>query len=257
MFKEVLLAVCVAFLTGCSSMSISNNVSSKELADKTVMITNGSGGGSGVILKSTQRGSLILTNRHICEGVSEGGTVQSNKVKAAVVAMKPSKVHDLCLIRVGQDMGVNTKVADRAGKNLETSIVSGHPQLLPNIINTGHFAGYMDVEMMVGILDCDGDETSEEDILTCAIFGKKALMQKFETQVISNIIAPGNSGSAVFNSKGEVVNLVFAGYGRTLSYGITVPNSYIQDFLKDELKTLEWQRPAPKKVVKDEADSNE
>src|SRR5690606_16349021 len=50
------------------------------------------------------------------------------------------------------------------------------------------------------------------------------------------LIAPGNSGSAVYNDDGEIIALVFAGIGRGMSPGILVPHEYIVGFLADAKK---------------------
>jgi S1-C subfamily serine protease len=56
-----------------------------------------------------------------------------------------------------------------------------------------------------------------------------------ESNTISTLTFPGNSGSAVFNSKGEVVNILYAGPNPLFLYGITVKNSQIHAAFRDML----------------------
>lgn len=51
----------------------------------------------------------------------------------------------------------------------------------------------------------------------------------------TSITFPGNSGSGVFNKKGELVNLIYAGPDPLFMYGITVPHRYIKNALEASL----------------------
>ena len=53
---------------------------------------------------------------------------------------------------------------------------------------------------------------------------------------------PGSSGSAIYNEKGEISALVFAGQG-DLGYAFAVPVEYIYAFLGTEISSLEIQYP--------------
>lgn len=215
------------------------------------VVSDGGGGGSGVVLSSTSSASYVLSNRHVCQGMVPGGTVTTAKgMKSRIAAMKISKVHDLCLIKVNRNLYLSTKVAKSESQAGESSRVVGHPHLLPQIEAQGQFTGFMDVTMMVGVEPCTEEDLKTGDpmedlgrAMECMFLGGKPIVETFETQAISSIIAPGNSGSGVFNDDGELVNLVFAGIGGSLSHGITVPNGYVRSFLKSEVSKLKWQTP--------------
>jgi hypothetical protein len=55
---------------------------------------------------------------------------------------------------------------------------------------------------------------------------------------------PGSSGSAVFNDRGEIAGLVFAGRGE-LGYAFSVPQAFIYSFVNDEASTLPYLAPGP------------
>lgn len=250
MKKFALLALIM--FTGC--VSAPKMDPNSDLAYHAVSITAQSGGGgSGVVLKSTDSGSIILTNRHICVAIAGGGTVTTQeKMTARVADFKASKHTDLCVIRVNRNLHINTKVATREGRNFEKSYVAGHPYLFPTMVVEGHFSGFMDVTLMTGAQKCDGNEVGDDEIY-CDIYGMKPVIQTFESQAISNLIAPGNSGSAVFNDRGEVTNLIFAGAGG-ISPGLTIPNGQIRAFLTKELKGLTWMAPNKEGLVESAAE---
>lgn len=252
--KKVIL-VLFAFLSGCSSLHKEDLTLEKDLSRTVVsIVSDGGGGGSGVVLVSNSSGSLVLTNRHICAAIAAGGVVTTVGGKKARVALfKPSKQHDLCLIKTNRDFGLSTNVSDREGTEFEKAFVVGHPNLMPEVAAPGHFSGFMDVEIMTGIEPCPTDEAELgklglQELLMCLMIGGRPKLETLESQVVSSLIAPGNSGSPVFNSNGEVVNLVFAGIGENLSHAITVPNGQIRAFLSSETKRLKWIKPDKSKV---------
>lgn len=214
--------------------------------DATVMILkyNGRGGGTGVVLESSPQGSQILTNAHVCAILKSGGIVQtSNKEKHTVTKYRVSQQHDLCLVTVSADLKAKTKLAEQAAEYLSTAKISGHPHLLPVVKSSGHFTDNQIIEVFTGVRKCS-DKDREDASLSpfCAFFGGIPVIKAYETQVVTATIMAGSSGSAVYNSKGELTNLVFAGTGE-LSYAFTVPYSFVASFLNQELRQLEDQSP--------------
>lgn len=207
-------------------------VTNEELRNFAVMIVNSemSSGGTGSILRSSNNGSLILTNRHVCEVVQHGGYIIKDRLRVKVVSYQEYDKHDLCLIKVKLNLGVNIKVATVEPKMAEASAVSGFPRLYPNTITRGHFSDKLIVRVMVGEEEC-----TEEEYLTnvmCMFFGIKPIVKPFKAQHTSNLIQPGNSGSAVLNSKGELAGVVFAGSG-DLGWALIVPHEFVVDFIKN------------------------
>lgn len=233
---KFIVIMCFLLTSGCVS------VSERDLDEKTAVIIEADegGGGSGVVLSSSAEGSVVLTNQHVCEGVVPNATVTtSSGVRSRAVAMKVSKVHDLCLIKVNRNLRLSSKIARSEGQKGDDAVVIGHPHLLPQIKAFGKFTGFMDVTLMVGIRPCS-DREREQYPLECLFMRGMPITRKFEAQAISSIVAPGNSGSPVFNVQGEVVNLVFAGKGTSLSYALTVPNGQVRAFVFDESRRLKW-----------------
>lgn len=245
----------VFIITGCTLVSIGGHgrsprkpVNNSEYAKTAVMITSDAetSGGTGVILDSHPGVSHVLTNKHVCQLVQIGGKViTDNGQKYPVDSYRVYTKHDLCLIEVNADLHVNTKVANHPPEDYETSIVVGHPALLPTMITVGHFSQQRMINLMVDLEKCDGSEESEDDMMMCLFMGGKPVLKTFQAQVTSSLIMPGSSGSAVFNSKGEVAGLIFAG-NKDLSYGFLVPWAYVHDFLKHQTR-YKLELPNPKR----------
>lgn len=226
-------------LAGCTLISIGGQsrapkipVTNADYAKTAVMImaSNMRSGGTGSILDSHPGASHILTNKHVCQLVQTGGTVVTDNGNTyPVESFRVYKKHDLCLIEVLSDLGINIKVASEPPSPYEPSLVVGHPQLLPTIFTTGHFSQRRTVDVMVDIKPCTGKE-SDEDAIGCMFLGGIPVVKTFQSQVTSSLIMPGSSGSAVYNSKGELSAVVFAG-SQGLSYGFLVPWEYVNDFL--------------------------
>lgn len=215
-------------------------VSFKDISKATVKVVRPDerSGGTGTVMKSSENQSTILTNNHVCEAVANGGLViTDDKNKYAITSYKQSKIHDLCLVNVSANLGVNTKVSKDKPEMYDLSLVSGHPSLYPTIVTTGHFSDKMLIEVMVGVKKCTKEDAEGGDALLCMILGGKPIVRQYETQVISATIKPGSSGSAVYNSSGELSGVVFAGSGE-LGYGMIVPLEYVTNFLNTELLEL-------------------
>lgn len=214
--------------------------SAKELKSVTVKITNKkkSSGGSGVIYKSTERSSYILTNSHVCNVLEKGGLVITEQNEHNVEQYKQSKVHDICVVRVIGNLGVNTVMAASSPDFGDEAIISGHPFLLPTAITKGHISKHIDIKLLIGTEKCT--EREQEDMgFLCFWFGGMPLIKTFTATTSTALISPGNSGSGVFNSEGEIIGLAFAGIGRGISQAFIVPLSHLKAFLR-ESKTLKW-----------------
>jgi S1-C subfamily serine protease len=212
----------------------------------TVMITNlqGNSGGSGVTIETSDKGSKVLTNGHVCEVAVNGGKViDSDGSEYLVQTMQKSNIHDLCIIQVPGKLNQAAKIADRSPKKFEESTTIGHPHLLPDIISKGHFSSTMTIQVVMGFKDCVEDEiTNEEEALMCAFFGQMPIIKTYNAQVTSNLILPGSSGSAVYNSDNELSGLVFAG-SEGLSYAFIVPYEYLVSFVYVESKVTSTVAP--------------
>lgn len=221
-----------------------------EYAETSVRVVRKSlrGGGSGVILKSTNKGSIILTNSHVCHAVESGGfVIVENGAKYLIREYKHSKSHDLCLVRIRKNLGIDTKVSSFAPKKYAEAHISGHPSLLPHVVTHGNFSGRMVIDVVVGTRPC----TKKEERMAgpFCLFGIP-IIKTYESQLITGTIMPGSSGSAVYNNDGEISAIIFAGNDRGLSYGFAVPHDYVWFFVNVEARALKWEKVGKKKKKK-------
>lgn len=211
----------------------------QEYSSTSVMITkyDGRSGGTGVIISSKSNSSKVLTNAHVCALLYNGGIIRSDTTKGVVKSFQISKIHDLCLISTNTNFHINTVVSENEPEVYDDAIVSGHPHLLPNIITRGHFSQKEIVSIITGFRSCTMEDLFNENLEYCQHLGVIPIIRSLEAQIVSATIMPGSSGSAVFNSKGELAGLVFAGSGN-FGYGMIVPQEYITSFFETELPTL-------------------
>lgn len=239
------VVVCTVMGIKMTQNNKKTEVTDRELAQTTAMITNlkGNSGGTGVVLQSSDTESLVLTNAHVCEVVKAGGVVKTDNKRAVVSGFKVSKIHDLCLISVKNNLGINTEVASSAPDIYSSAAVAGHPALLPTIVTRGHFGDHEVITIVVGIRECKEEDLKSDLGMICLFLGGIPIIKNYEAQVVSSTIMPGSSGSAVFNSRGEIAGMVFAGTNM-LSYAHIVPQEYVRYFLEEEAPMLEEQTPS-------------
>jgi len=218
----------------------------EQYAKATVAVLNlqGNSGGTGVILHSDKLESIILTNRHVCGVVDEGGFIAQQNGRYLVTEFKKSNTHDLCLIKVRNNLKVNTEVAEEAPELYSEATVAGHPRLAPFTMVKGHFSSKVVIPIITGIRKCTPmEEESLETQGYCRMLGGMPVVEVYDSQYTSDTIQPGNSGSAVYNSQGQIAGLVFASNSRELSYSYIVPQEYVYNFVHSEARTLEWVKP--------------
>lgn len=198
-------------------------------------------GGSGVILRSSEQESVVLTNKHVCEVIQGGGMVVTMGQSYKITHYKLYPKHDLCLIKVASDLKITTVVADKDAKLYTHAYVSGHPALLPHVLTEGYFSNKKKIDILVDIKPCS-DEEFEQNSIVCLFMGGIPVIKSFDGQLVTATIMPGSSGSGVFNEAGEISGLIFAGSSQGLSYGFMIPLSFIKDFLANEAQ-YKWRVP--------------
>lgn len=213
-------------------------VAELERTSVKIIPRDGRSGGTGSIFRSNAQGSVILTNKHICRIIEQGGYVLKNERKYPITHYKKYKHHDLCLVKTKKNMRINLSIAKGTTRHSQKSIVSGHPNLFPHVVTEGHLSKEQEIELIVGFKKCTKDDYKENARL-CWFFKGMPVIKKFNSQFVSNLIMPGNSGSAVFNKDGEVIGVVFAGYGRGLGFGYIVPHIYVVYFI-DTQHRYKW-----------------
>lgn len=123
---KILIGLSVATVTAAYITLYQEN--KPNVTSSTVMITNieGNSGGSGVIIYRSSNESMILTNKHVCEILPEGGLIQTTSgEKYTVSKYRESEMHDLCLIYTQADLKYNTDLASSAPKMYENLKISG------------------------------------------------------------------------------------------------------------------------------------
>lgn len=206
-------------------------------------------GGTGVVLKSSSKQSTVLTNGHVCRVVENGGIVVGDDGRQhAVTGYKRSQAHDLCLVTVAADLEVETKLASSAPDYYSSATVAGHPALLPTVVTSGHFSGHLIINVLTEITPCTEEDLKSSNAIMCIFFGGIPKVSTYESQLVTATIQPGSSGSAVYNSKGEISALVFAGSG-DLGYAIVVPYEFVAYFLEQEQHTLEYTKPQTTRAI--------
>lgn len=206
----------------------------------TVMVTNleETSGGSGSIIWTSSDKSLVLTNAHVCDVLNKRGGIvkKEDGSKYMAYGYRKSNLHDLCAISVAADLGSTIALADHAPVMYSEAIVTGHPALLPNVINKGAFGDRKIIEVLTGFRPCSPkDYESEENAFYCIFAGGVPIITTYESLTVSAIIMGGSSGSAVLNDQGDLSGVVFAGSGKGLSYAYIVPYEYVSTFIKKEL----------------------
>lgn len=222
-------AIFVLSLILIKTIANAEDLKVSDLRKSSVRIYNPekNSGGTGAVIKSTEHGSKILTNKHVCRLIEQGGVVNREGEDYEITHYKKFADHDLCLVAIKEQLKVNTVISKDKANISDVVYVSGHPNLLPHIVTKGHLSDVVSIKLVVGMRPCKKNDVS----LKCMFFGGFPVVRKFESQVVSNLIKPGSSGSAVFNTKGEIVGVVFAGSGRNFSHGFIVPQKYIHYFL--------------------------
>lgn len=232
----VLFILCLPSLTSLALGNKKYSAADKSKATALITTLDGRSGGTGVILKSSFEGSDILTNKHVCQVVKNGGVVRNSFNKPHLVQHYiESDIHDLCLIHVAEDLGITTDVASRLPFEQEKATVSGHPHLYPTLVTEGYFGSREIITVMIGLRPCTKEDLANPmTALSCLFRGGLPILKEYSAQIISALIMPGSSGSAVYNSDGEIQGLVFAGSGG-LGFGYVVPIEFIVNFLRYEV----------------------
>lgn len=193
-----------------------------------VLNAEGTGGGTGWVAKSGGK-NVIVTNDHVC-GVAFGDMVrieQDDGTPSIKRIIKRNFIRDLCLVE-GIDAPALT-IAKKPAKRFDSVKVLGHPGLRPTAPATGTFTGNGLVPIGFGPGPDDtcppGSDTEQ------SLFGKFCVLQ-MELGYTTVPIMPGNSGSPITNTDGEVIGVINSA-DSTGNQGMFVPLNYLKDMLGD------------------------
>lgn len=234
-FKKYSLFVAV-FLASFTLTKLFYNPNPTDITKNAVMVVNKAmnHGGTGIIYESSSKGSYILTNKHVCDAIKNGGVVRTSNAQYQIQSFQESSVSDLCLAYVPANLKQQTKLASKEPNTFSPAKVSGHPALMPTVISTGHFSERSIIQVFTGMTQCtDSQQQDPNTALLCAFFGGLPIIKSYESVLVSATIMPGSSGSGVYNSSNELSGVVFAGQGE-FAYGWTVPYDQVAAFLNNE-----------------------
>lgn len=182
------------------------------------------GAGSGVIIDATSDQILILTNYHVVENTNELSVkfIDDESYDAKIIGVSERK--DIAVVSVSKK-----KMKSSTLEQIKIATLGSSDELKVGngIIAIGNALGYGQ-SVTMGIVSALNREVSTDDYV----------------QKMIQIDAPingGNSGGALFNSKGEVVGINTAKYSSNSSYtstsiegmGFAIPISDVKSTIQD------------------------
>jgi len=193
-------------------------------------------GGTGFAIKAPSGRILTVTNAHVCEVAQNGKAAArwDNGRYTNLDVLEVDAKHDLCLLS-GLPGGIEgLEMAWNDAQINDPVYVIGHPLLYPNTYSEGLVRDRTDIFIVKKQYVEDEQECSDLDLkykVYPSVFGDVAVCgEEFDSFGMSAKIMPGNSGSPVFNMKGKVVGVVFAGDNRT-GDGSYVPLEHLERIL--------------------------
>lgn len=205
-------------------MSCTSKFTEKSIVK--VMNAAGTGGGTGWVATSEGK-KVIVTNDHVCE-VAFGDMVrieQDDGTPSLKHILKRSFTRDLCLVE-GVDAPA-LKLAGKPAKRFDKVKVLGHPGLRPTAPAEGSFTGNGIVPIGFGAGPDGTCPFGSEKI--DSFFGTFCLLQ-MELGYTTVPIMPGNSGSPITNTDGEVIGVINSA-DSVGNQGMFIPLNYLKDIL--------------------------
>jgi S1-C subfamily serine protease len=190
--------------------------------------SNSQSGGTGFVINTPSGHRYLMSNRHVCDVAENGKLIAEQEGENTPTrVISTTEKTDLCLLEApkgkpGLTLAEETKIYDRV-------FIIGHPYLNPITITSGHFNS----KDWITVSYCYRGQAR-------AVVSPFDLMDEvFNTNCVKSVYAyftsahaaPGNSGSPVVNTEGQVVGVLFAGSPTDLSF--VVPLSDIKKFLEE------------------------
>jgi S1-C subfamily serine protease len=185
--------------------------------------SGGIGGGTGYMVNTEEYGTVILTNKHICDMNPPNKLFvldQDNGIRYLTVIKRKAKKTDLCLLETPQPLIAKHKGLTLAPKTRklqfgEELYVYGHPSLRPLTGSHGKFIN----ETYAAITETEREYVDADHI---------------EIGRANIPIYPGSSGSPVLDEEGLVVGTIFA-FETDSHIGLLIPIKEMHEFLEGEL----------------------
>ncbi len=188
--------------------------------------TIASGTGFSIKYDSKQKVSYVMTNAHVCAVINDfpggafiysktdeklGSEIKNNQI---LFVVKLDAKKDLCLMVTQNKIPtVEFPTENYSIKQMDKIIVIGAPLGIFPMVADGYFTGYVVRQTLF-------DDDSGNDIM-----------------LLTTIIDHGSSGSPIFNEKGKLAGVVFAGATNTVggtgisSFGIDMKD--VREFLSE------------------------
>lgn len=219
--KYALVLMLIA-LTSCTS-----DFTEKSIVK--VLNFEGTGGGTGWVADAKKGRKVIVTNDHVCS-VQKGGFVRIERddgTPSLNRVLKRNFERDLCLVE-GVD-APSLKIAREPAKRFDTVKVLGHPGLRPTAPATGTYTGPGIIHLGLEP-DSSGNCPKMADKVG-SFFGVFCVVP-MEIGYTTVPIMPGNSGSPITNTDGEVIGVINSA-DSTGNQGMFIPLNYLKDMLND------------------------
>lgn len=188
------------------------------------ILQEGNGGGTGFSVR-TSKGTVTLTNAHVCDK-NESLVALTQQGEKLLKVLKVDTVRDLCVLEGSGNKGL--ELADTDTEQFDEVFTIGHPLLEQKAPEFGRSLRETSVEIAthgdIGEVECLPGERKRQAFIFSVC---TRLFQLMQTTVR---IFPGNSGSPIFNSNGKVVG-VMQSADSTTNKGNYVPLRYLISIL--------------------------
>jgi S1-C subfamily serine protease len=215
MYKLLVLLLALT-ITSCSA-------SSESLSKSVVRVLVGNGGGTGFAVPG-----YIMTAAHVCGANGNNVQIMSQALdkvgKGIVVAIDYPT--DLCLIK--SEMRLPVVYPIRVNSINKHVRVIGHPRLGPLTVTEGTMQDINSVSIATPARDgseCHGNGVAVINPGSMSLY----CMESFLWQASNILIAPGSSGSPIFDDAGSVVGLINA---MNVNSAYSTPAEIVYDFVK-------------------------
>lgn len=195
-----------------------------QLSIVKVLNPEGTGGGTGFVVKTRKGKKVIVTNDHVCEVAQNNyAVIQGPDGKLSIKPIiSRSAIRDLCLLE-GVDLPA-LPLGEKAPYQFEPLHVVGHPSLEPV---TRSYGEYVSDTLIPFGLETEGGKCKNGE-LRQTLFGDICVVT-MELSLTTVPVYPGNSGSPIFNSNNEVIGVINS--TRQGFRGMFVPLIYLKAIL--------------------------
>ncbi len=200
---------------------------------------NKRGGGTGFDISTPSGKAYVLTNSHICDMAGKSKRLYIENQRGMGMfrkIVKNSEYTDLCILE-GIPEKDGLKLANSVGIGQVLTVI-GHPMLLPITVRQGEILGEKKIKLFNYLLTkrpkkakCNKPKNKIEYIHTRWGMKIKACFTVIRSYFTDIEIYPGNSGSPVINSFGNVVGIIFAINGMP-KWGYFIPFDDIKKFIE-------------------------